>query len=231
MRHKVLTALVILLSVAFCATAADAVVQTFIDKNTVRVNDPELGKTVLNDFSPTGWRTHNYLVLVWNDMEAATYDIRTHQWMFIDGFAPVSGLLSDNVAMIWEPSRVAVFDARARQWIASDFDMQEITQPLLSRGMAAVTTLDEFVVYDPVLVEWEILGGVAPRDALLGDNLAVCWNTSDAYVYDTTLHRWIRKEGIEPQACIMEDYKLSIYTAGSIHIYDAMTHRWTSEAR
>ncbi len=207
-------------------------VQLFVDKQTVRVHDPELGKqSILNSFQPKGWRTHNYFALVWNDQEGWVYDIRTHQWIPLKNFAPLSGFLSDNFALVWEPNRVAIFDAAGRNWMVSDFSMDTITNPLLSRGMGAVTTRKEFVVYDPVLHTWEIYDDVYPKQAALGDNLAICWNETDAFIYDTTTHQWIEKRGISPQACIVEDYKITIFTADSILTYDAMSHRWKSEER
>ena len=217
---------------AFLATGAGAEVHLFVDKQTVRVDDPQLGeKSILNDFNPKGHRTHNHLALVWNDLEVWVYDLRTHQWMPLRDFAPVAGLLTDDFALAWEPSRAAVFDARERRWIVSTMMLDQITTPLLSRGMAAVVSTREFVVYDPVLHEWQIMGDVAPKQAALGDQLAVCWNTEDAFVYDTTMHQWMEKRGIRPQACIVEDYKLSIYTVDTIHIYDAMKHRSGQQPR
>ena len=54
---------------ALLVTGAGAEVQLFVDKQTVRVDDPQLGeKSILNDFNPKGYRTHNYLALAWNDM-------------------------------------------------------------------------------------------------------------------------------------------------------------------
>ena len=212
---------------ALLVTGAGAEVQLFVDKQTVRVDDPQLGeKSILNDFNPKGYRTHNYLALAWNDRESWIYDLRTHQWMPLRDFAPVAGLLTDDYALVWEPNRAAVFDARERRWIVSTMMLDQITTPLLSRGMAAVVSTREFVVYDPVLHEWQIMGNVAPKQAALGDNLAVCWNTEDAIIYDTTMHQWLEKRGISPQACIVEDY-----TVDTIHIYDAMKHRWGQQPR
>ncbi|WP_026369046.1 hypothetical protein [Aminiphilus circumscriptus] len=224
-----LLALAVVLGVAFCAAAE---VQLFVDKQTVRVHDPALNtQSILNDFQPKGWRTHNYLALAWNDTASWIYDIRTHQWLSLTGFGAVAGVLSDNYAMVWEPKRVAIFDAKDRRWVVSDFLMDQITTPLIARGMGAAVTLKEFVVFDPVLREWKILNDVYPKQAIIGDNLGVCWNEADAFVYDTTVHQWVEKRDIRPQACIVEDYKVSIYTADRIFVYDAMKHRWTDQPR
>jgi hypothetical protein len=106
-----------------------------------------------------------------------------------------------------------------------------ITGQLLSRGMAAVTCENAFVVYDPILKAWQVAGDFMVKDAELGDNLAVAWDDSDVVIYDTTLHQWVMKEGIRPQACIVEPHKLSVFTSERIYVYDAMTHRWQDMPR
>ncbi|MDO9508448.1 MAG: hypothetical protein Q7I97_03755 [Thermovirgaceae bacterium] len=211
---------------------AGAEVRLFVDKHTVRVNDPGLGQpSILNDFNPSGYRTHNYLALVWNSHSVWVYDIRTHQWMSTEGFAPMSGLLSDELALVWERGRVAVYSAPDHSWVVSAELPSPITGQLISRGMAAVTCEDAFVVYDPVLKTWQTAGDFMVGDAELGDNLAVAWDENDALIYDLTLHQWVMKEGIAPQACIVEPFKVSIYSSDRIYIYDAMSHRWQDMPR
>ena len=212
--------------------AADAEVHLFVDKQTVRVNDPALPQpSILNSFNPSGYRTHNDLALVWNDHSVWVYDIRTHQWIPQEGFAPMAGLLSDELALAWERGRVAVFSAPDRSWVISGPMNSPITGQLLSRGMAAVTCENAFVVYDPILKTWQVAGDFRVKDAELGDNLAVAWDANDVVMYDTTLHQWVMKQGIRPQACIVEPYKVSVFTAEKIYVYDAMTHRWQDMPR
>ena len=56
---------------------SDAEVSLFVDKNTVRVNDPALGQqSILNNFGTQGHRTHNNMALVWNSSSVWVYDIR-----------------------------------------------------------------------------------------------------------------------------------------------------------
>jgi hypothetical protein len=209
-----------------------AEVRLFVDRVTVRVDDPTLGQpSILNDFYPKGHRTHNNLALVWNDRSVWVYDIRVHQWMSQDGFAPLSGLLSDELALAWEPGRAAVYDSRDRRWVVSEALPGKIKGPLLSRNMAAMTCTEGFVVYDPLLKAWQTAGNFAVRQAQLGDNLAVAWDEKDAILYDTTVRQWVVKEGIVPQAAIVEPYKVSIYSAEKIYVYDAMTHRWQEGPR
>ncbi len=212
--------------------SVQAEVHLFVDKQTVRVNDPALEQpSILNSFNPKGYRTHNNLALVWNDHSVWVYDIRTHQWIPQEGFAPVAGLLSDELALAWEPGRAAVFSAPNRSWVISAPMTSRITGQLLSRGMAAITCENAFVVYDPVLKTWQVAGDFRVKDAELGDNLAVAWDANDAVIYDTTLHQWVLKQGVRPQACIVEPYKVSIFAAEKIHVYDAMTHRWQDMPR
>ena len=214
------------------ASMSEAEVRLFVDKNTVRVQDPALGQqSILNDFHANGHRTHNNMALVWNSSSVWVYDIRTHQWLNIQNFSAVSGLLSDELALAWEGQRVAVFSAPDRSWVVSDTMPSPIKGQLLSRKMAAVSCEDAFVVYDPVLKAWQTAGDFEVKDAQLGDNLAVAWDDEDALIYDLTLHQWILKKGLSPQACIVEPFKVSIYSSDKIHIYDAMSHRWQEMSR
>lgn len=211
---------------------AGAEVRLFVDKNTVRVHDPELGQpSILNNFQSNGHRTHNYMALVWDSNSVWVYDIRTHQWLNIQGFSAVSGLLSDDLAMAWERERVAVFNAQDRNWVLSDTTPSPITGQQISRKMAAVTCEDAFVVYDPVLKTWQTAGDFEVKNAQTGDNLAVAWDDDDVVIYDLTMHQWIVKQGIAPQACIIEPFKVSVYSSDRIHVYDAMSHRWQDMPR
>lgn len=221
-----------LLLVMVSVASAGAEVRLFVDKNTVRVNDPDLGQpSILNDFNAQGYRTHNYLALVWDSTSVWVYDIRTHQWLNVQGFSAVSGLLTDDLAMAWGTDRVAVFSAPDRNWVVSETTPSPVTGQLISRKMAAVTCLDAFIVYDPVLKAWQTARDFHVKDAELGDNLAAAWDDSNVLLYDLTLHQWVVKEGIAAQACIVESYKVSIYTAEVVHVYDARSHRWQTEPR
>lgn len=221
-----------LITVMSLAASSDAEVRLFIDKNTVRVNDPALGQqSILNDFQTQGHRTHNNMALVWNSDSVWVYDIRTHQWLNLQGFSAVSGLLSDELALAWGREKAAVFSAPDRNWVVSEAMPSPIKGQLLSRKMAAVSCEDAFVVYDPVLKTWQTAGDFEVRDAELGDNLAVAWDAEDAIIYDLTLHQWVLKNGISPQACIVEPFKVSIYSSDRIYIYDAMSHRWQDMPR
>jgi hypothetical protein len=214
------------------AEVAAAEVQLFIDKFTVRVMDPTLGRmSVLNDFRPQGWKTHNNLALVWNDRDTYVYDVRTHQWLPLLGFAPQSGMLSDEAALVWAGTRAAIYDARERRWIQSPFIQGAVRGPFLSRGLVGILSELQFVVYDPVLREWRASEVFDPRDAQISDNLVACWGAQEAQVYDLTMHQWMRKVGIRVQAAIVEEYRLSLYTADSIFVWDALTHRWSEQAR
>lgn len=227
-----LAILLLLLVLVAITSPAQAEVRLFVDKVTVRVNDPTLGQpSILNDFYPRGHRTHNYLALVWNDSSVWVYDIRSHQWISQQGFVPLAGLLSDELALAWELRRVAVYDSRDRRWIMSDALPGKVKSPLLSRGMAALICEEGFVVYDPILKAWQRADDFYVRDAELGDNLAVAWDEQSVVLYDTTIHQWVLKEGIRPQAAIVEAYKVHVYSAEKIYVYDAMTHRWSDSPR
>ncbi len=221
---------VLVLLVVVCSVAG-AEVRLFVDKHQVKVWDPTLkSHSILPNFSPTGWRTHNYLALVWNDQSAWVYDIRTHQWIPLDGIKPINGILSDNYALVWNKNYLAVYDAAGRLWIKSP-RYENIKTPLISRGMAAALSESEFIVYDPILRKWTSSGQIFPENASVGDNLAVAWNAEDVYIYDTTMHKWVLKQQVSPQAVIIEDYKVSVFTPEKIYYYDAMSHRWRSESR
>jgi len=222
----------VMITVMPFAVPSDAEVRLVVDKNTVRVNDPALGQqSILNDFQTQGYRTHNNMALVWNSSSVWVYDIRTHQWLNLQGFSAVSGLLSDELALAWGQEKVAVFSAPDRNWVVSDAMPSPIKGQLLSRKMAAVSCEDAFVVYDPVLKTWQTAGDFEVRDAELGDNLAVAWDEKDVIIYDLTLHQWVLKKGLSPQACIVEPFKVSIYSSDRIYIYDAMSHRWQDMPR
>ncbi|MDD4364462.1 MAG: hypothetical protein PHF19_01855 [Synergistales bacterium] len=229
---RFVVALLAVMVLAAVSLPAQAEVRLFVDRVTVRVDDPTLGQpSILNDFYPKGHRTHNNLALVWNETSVWVYDIRVHQWMSLDGFAPLAGMLSDELALAWEPGRVAVYDSRDRRWVTSEALPGRVKSPLLSRKMAAVTCEEGFVVYDPLLKAWQTAGDFAVQEAQLGDNLAVAWDGRDAVIYDTTVRQWVVKEGIAPQAAIVEPYAVSIYSAEKIYTYDAMTHRWGETPR
>jgi hypothetical protein len=209
-----------LAALVFSAAAAFAEVQLFVSKNTVKVYDPELKNySVLNDFHANGWKTHNYLALVWDANDAWAYDIRTHEWLPLNGFAAVNTVMSDNYAMIWEP-------------------ITTVRSPLISRGMGAMLTDAEFVVFDPVLHEWKAFeteragsGETFDWDAVLGDRLAVCWDDTKVVLYDTTLHQWQEKEIAKVQAALMDEYSVKVFTADNVYLYDAMKHRWSVKER
>lgn len=222
----------VLITVMLFVVSSDAEVRLFVDKNTVRVNDPALGQqSILNDFQTQGYRTHNNMALVWNSSSVWVYDIRTHQWLNLQGFSAISGLLSDELALAWGQEKVAIFSAPDRSWVVSDNMPSPIKGQLLSRKMAAVSCEDAFVVYDPVLKTWQTAGDFEVKDAELGDNFAVAWDENDAIIYDLTLHQWVLKKGLSPQACIVEPFKVSIYSSDRIYIYDAMSHRWQDMPR
>lgn len=235
MESRVLRSLAVFLVLSVLGgvpSSARAEVRLFVDKVTVRVDDPALGQpSVLNDFYPRGHRTHNAMALVWNDRSVWVYDIRHHQWMAQEGFSPLAGLLSDELALAWERGRVAVYDSRERRWIVGESLPGGIKSPLLSRGMAALACEEGFVVYDPLLKAWQRADDFRVRDAELGDNLAVAWDERDVILYDTTVHQWVLKEAVNPQAAIVEAYKVHIYSAEKVYVYDAMTHRWSDSPR
>jgi len=239
MQGKRMVCVFALLALACSAFAAYAEVQLFVSKNTVKVYDPELKNySVLNDFNANGWKTHNYLALVWDANGVLAYDIRTHEWLPLQGFIAVNTVMSDNYAMVWETSRVAIFDAKARKWIVSPEPITDVKSPLISRGMGAMLTEAEFVVFDPVLHEWKSIeteragsGEKFAWDAVLGDRLAICWDDAKVILYDTTLHQWQQKEIAKVQAALMDEYSVKVFTAGEVHTYDAMKHRWSVKER
>ena len=239
MKTKRMLCALALAALVFSAAAAFAEVQLFVSKNTVKVYDPELKNySVLNDFHANGWKTHNYLALVWDANDAWAYDIRTHEWLPLNGFAAVNTGMSDNYAMVWEPTRVAIFDAKARKWIVSPEPITTVRSPLISRGMGAMLTDAEFVVFDPVLHEWKAFeteragsGETFDWDAVLGDRLAVCWDDTKVVLYDTTLHQWQEKEIAKVQAALMDEYSVKVFTADNVYLYDAMKHRWSVKER
>lgn len=224
-----LCALCLLFGIAGTALAE---VQLFIDANTVRVQDPGLGQpSVLNDFRTKGHRTHNNLALVWSENDAWVYDIRTHQWLSQGDFQTLLGSLSDNFALIWNANEAAVFDAKNAMWIRSEQMPWEINGALLSRGLAALTGEAGFVVYDPVLKEWQYANDFAVKKAQVGDWLAAAWDDNAVAIYDLTMHQWVLREGISPQACIIDNKKITVFTANTLYTYDAMSHRWSEKAR
>ena len=216
---------------AACASAGGEV-RLFFDASTVRVHDPALGKqSILNDFHALGHRTHNSLALVWNGDTAWVYDTRTHQWLCQGNFSTLLGSLSDDFALVWNENEAAVFDAKKQEWIRSEVMPWRITGALLSRGMAALTGDDGFVVYDPVLKQWQYANDFPVKKAQAGDVLAAAWDDNALVIYDLTLHQWVLREGLSAQACIIDKYKISVFTADKILAYDAMTHRWSEKAR
>ncbi|WP_367340618.1 hypothetical protein [Aminivibrio sp.] len=213
-------------------TAARAEVSLFIDAHTVRVHDPSLGRqSVLNDFRTKGHRTHNYLALVWSEDTAWVYDTRTHQWLTQGDFRTLLGSLSDEFALVWNDSEAAVFDAKKQEWIRSETMPWTVSGAHLSRGMAALSGDDGFVVYDPVLKQWQYANDFPVLKAQVGDVLAAAWDADNLVLYDLTVHQWVLREGIRAQACIINGHKAIIYTADKILEYDAMTHRWTEKNR
>lgn len=232
LRKKSLLLLGLFLILLLAATGAFAEVRVFVSKNTVKVYDPVLKThSVLNSFMTQGWRTHNNLALVWDAEDVQVYDIRTHQWTPLQGFSAVSGLLSENLAVVWEKNRLAVYDARQPGWIVSPVTLTSIQTEFISGGMAAALTEGNFVVYDPVLHKWCWTEEMEVFEAVLGDNLAACWNNDSVFVYDTTLHQWVDRDIEDAQAAVVEDYRLSVFTADHVYAYDAMNHRWSSKER
>jgi len=231
-RNVFLAAAFVLLFITGLSAPAAGEVSLFIDAHTVRVHDPALGRqSVLNDFRTLGHRTHNHLALVWSDEAAWVYDIRTSQWLSQGNFRTLLGTLSDEFALVWNQNEAAVFDAKKQEWIRSDSMPWTITGAVLSRGMAALTGDDGFVVYDPVLKQWQYANDFPVKKAQAGDVLAAAWDDSSLVLYDLTLHQWILKEGVSAQACIIDGHKASVFTADKIFIYDAMSHRWSEKNR
>ena len=207
-------------------------VSLFIDAHTVRVHDPSLGRqSILNDFRTQGHRTHNYLALVWSEDAAWVYDTRTHQWLSQGDFRTLLGSLSDEFALVWNDSEAAVFDAKKQEWIRSEIMPWTVKGAHLSRGMAALSGDDGFVVYDPVLKQWQYANDFQVQKAQVGDVLAAAWDEKDLLLYDLTVHQWELREGIRAQACILDRHRAIVYTADKVLEYDAMTHRWNEKNR
>ncbi len=219
----------------FAATPSTAEVRLFVTKNTVKLYDPGLdAHSVLNDFSTVGWKTHNNLAVIWSDQEVMAYDIRTHQWIPLDGLSARSALLSDELAVVWGPKNVAVFNGRIPEWILGPEPQGVIETALVSRKMALAMTQNEFMVYDSILKNWQTAAmehAEASFDGSLGDNLAVCWDTQEVCVYDMTTHRWDVRPIPGVQAAVVLDREVRVVTADSIHTYDAMKHRWFQKTR
>ncbi|NLO57494.1 MAG: hypothetical protein GX110_01975 [Synergistaceae bacterium] len=231
-RNVFLAAAFVLLCITGLSAPAAGEVSLFIDAHTVRVHDPAIGgQSVLNDFRTQGHRTHNHLALVWSNEAAWVYDIRTSQWLSQGNFRTLLGTLSDEFALVWNQNEAAVFDAKKQEWIRSDSMPWTITGAVLSRGMAALTGDDGFVVYDPVLKQWQYANDFPVKKAQAGDVLAAAWDESSLVLYDLTLHQWILKEGVSAQACIIDGHKASVFTADKILVYDAMSHRWSEKNR
>jgi len=231
-RNVFLAAAFVLLCITGLSAPAAGEVSLFIDAHTVRVHDPAIGgQSILNDFRTQGHRTHNHLALVWSNEAAWVYDIRTSQWLSQGNFRTLLGTLSDEFALVWNQNEAAVFDAKKQEWIRSDSMPWTITGAVLSRGMAALTGDDGFVVYDPVLKQWQYANDFPVLKAQVGDVLAAAWDADNLVLYDLTVHQWVLREGIRAQACIINGHKAIIYTADKILEYDAMTHRWTEKNR
>lgn len=231
-RRRVLFWVVILV---LAATPSSAEVQLFVTKNTVKLYDPGLGEhSVLNDFSAAGWKTHNNLAVVWSDREVMAYDVRTHQWIPLDGLSVRSALLSDELAVVWGPQAVAVFNGPEPQWVVGPALQGAVKTALVSRKMALAMTHNEFMVYDSVLKNWQTAvmdHAEAVFDGALGDNLAVCWDAQEVCVYDMTTHRWEVRPVPGVQAAVVLERELRVVTAESVHTYDAMKHRWSQKPR
>lgn len=234
LKKKVLAAVTLLL-VIMTAMPAFSEVRLFVTKNTVKLYDPVLKThSVLNDFRSSGWKTHNNLAVVWNDREVLAYDIRSHQWIPLPGFAARSALLSDELAVVWQDNGVAVYDAAGPQWIVGPETVEPIKTALLSRKIAVAMTSFEFMVYDSVLRRWETASMESVETAFdggIGDNLAVCWDANEVCVYDMTMHRWQVRSIPGIQATIVLEREARVFTADSIYTYDAMKHRWFEKVR
>ncbi len=231
-RNVFLAAAFVLLCITGLSATAAGEVSLFIDAHTVRVHDPAIGgQSILNDFRTQGHRTHNHLALVWSDEAAWVYDIRTHQWLSQGNFRTLLGTLSDEFALVWNQNEAAVFDAKKQEWIRSDSMPWTITGAVLSRGMAALTGDDGFVVYDPVLKQWQYANDFPVKKAQAGMSLQPHGMTVSVVLYDLTLHQWILKEGVSAQACIIDGHKASVFTADKVLVYDAMSHRWSEKNR
>lgn len=234
MRVK-LVPLLIVLAAALFAVPASGEVKLFVSKNTVKLYDPMLKEhSVLNDFAVAGWKTHNNLAVVWRDGEILAYDIRSHQWIPLNGFSARMALLSDEFAVAWNSGEVAVFDAAAPRWVVGPSTQGTIKTALLSRKMALAMTGHEFMVYDSVLGNWQTAAmDNAERvfDGSVGDNLAVCWDEADVCVYDMTVHRWEVRAIPGVQAAVVLDRELRVVTSDRIYTYDAMKHRWFERDR
>lgn len=234
MRKKCLLFLGIAL-LAFMVSPAFGEVRLFVTKNTVKLYDPVLkDHSVLNNFSVSGWKTHNNLAVVWSDSEVLAYDIRTHQWIPLTGVSVQMALLTDNFAIVWNKDGTAVFDASVPQWIIAPPTKGDIKTALLSRKIALAMTDHEFMVYDSVLRNWQTAAMENTDrtfDGAVGDNLAVCWDAYDVCVYDMTMHRWEIKPIAGVQAAVVLDRELRVVTADRIYTYDAMKHRWFDKVR